>query len=83
MVEPSSAWEFGERDVVPKWSWLPRSVGDLAQVETRWPAALAYPCIRDGKLSHSHMAAVLPEFRDLGIGRLLLLAQRGHARAFP
>ena len=42
--------------------------------------ALAYPGIRDGKpYLHSHMAAVLPEFRDLGIGRLLKLAQRDDA----
>ena len=30
---------------------------------------------------HSHMAAVLPEFRDLGIGRRLKLAQREDALA--
>ncbi len=44
--------------------------------------ALAYPGIRDGKpYLHSHMAAVLPEFRDLGIGRQLKLAQREEALA--
>jgi predicted GNAT superfamily acetyltransferase len=38
---------------------------------------LAYPGIRDGKpYLHSHMAAVLPEFSDLGIGRKLKMAQR-------
>ena len=44
--------------------------------------ALAYPGIRDGKpYLHSHMAAVLPEFRNLGIGRMLKLAQRDDALA--
>jgi predicted GNAT superfamily acetyltransferase len=43
---------------------------------------LAYPGIRDGKpYLHSHMAAVLPEFSDLGIGRKLKLAQREDALA--
>jgi predicted GNAT superfamily acetyltransferase len=43
---------------------------------------LAYPGIRDGKpYLHSHMAGVLPEFRDLGIGRQLKLAQRDDALA--
>ena len=43
---------------------------------------LAYPGIRDGRpYLHSHMAAVLPEFRDLGIGRRLKLVQREDALA--
>ncbi|MGB7025170.1 MAG: GNAT family N-acetyltransferase [Candidatus Acidiferrales bacterium] len=36
----------------------------------------------DGKpMIHSHMTAVLPEFRDRGIGRMLKLAQRNDALA--
>jgi predicted GNAT superfamily acetyltransferase len=41
---------------------------------------LAYPGIRRGvPYLHSHMAAVLPELQDLGIGRRLKLAQRDEA----
>jgi len=80
-------WGFGERDVVPSQMYVVACktggqvfgafVGDgLAGF------ALAYPGIRDGKpYLHSHMAAVLPEFRDLGIGRSLKLAQREDALA--
>jgi predicted GNAT superfamily acetyltransferase len=80
-------WGFGERDVVPSQMYVVASktggqvfgafVGDkLAGF------ALAYPGIRDGRsYLHSHMAAVLPEFRDLGIGRSLKLAQREDALA--
>jgi predicted GNAT superfamily acetyltransferase len=44
--------------------------------------ALAFPAIRDGHVHlHSHMAAVLPEYQDRGIGRKLKLAQREEALA--
>lgn len=42
---------------------------------------LAFAGVRDEYYLHSHMAAVLPEYRDQGIGRLLKLAQREDALA--
>lgn len=80
-------WEFGERDVVPSQMYVVAAkiggqtlgafVGDKMA-----GFVLAYPGIRDGRpYLHSHMAAVLPEFRDLGIGRRLKLAQREDALA--
>src|SRR5271166_6528955 len=80
-------WGFVERDVVPSQMYVVASkVG--GQVlgafvgEKMAGFILAYPGIRDGRpYLHSHMAAVLPEFRDLGIGRPLKLAQREDALA--
>jgi predicted GNAT superfamily acetyltransferase len=78
-------WGFGERDVVPSQMYVVASKigGQIfgAFVEGKLAGfVLAYPGIRDGKpYLHSHMAAVLPEFRDLGIGRKLKLAQREDA----
>jgi predicted GNAT superfamily acetyltransferase len=80
-------WEFGERDVVPSQMYVVAAkiggqtlgafVGDKMA-----GFVLAYPGIRQGRsYLHSHMAAVLPEFRDLGIGRMLKLAQRDDALA--
>src|SRR5664279_1725322 len=80
-------WEFGERDVVPSQMYVVAAKigGQIfgAFVDGKMAGfVLAYPGIRDGKsYLHSHMAAVLPEFRDLGIGRLLKLAQRDDALA--
>ena len=80
-------WEFGERDVVPSQMYVVAAKigGQIfgAFVDGKMAGfVLAYPGIRDGKpYLHSHMAAVLPEFRDLGIGRLLKLAQRNDALA--
>ena len=78
-------WGFSERDVVPSQMYVVAAkiggqvlgafVGDIMA-----GFVLAYPGIRDGMpYLHSHMAAVLPEFRDLGIGRQLKLAQRKDA----
>ena len=80
-------WEFGERDAVPSQMYVVAAkIGGQvfgAFVEGKIAGfALAYPGIRDGNpYLHSHMAAVLPEFRDLGIGRMLKLAQRDDALA--
>ena len=80
-------WRFGERDVVPSQMYVVAAkIGGQvlgAFVEDRMVGfALAYPGIRDGRpYLHSHMAAVLPEYRDLGIGRQLKLAQRDDALA--
>lgn len=78
-------WGFGERDVVPSQMYVVAAkiggqvlgafVGDKMA-----GFVLAYPGIRDGRpYLHSHMAAVLPEFRDLGIGRMMKFAQRDDA----
>src|ERR1035438_299783 len=80
-------WKFAERDVVPSQMYVVASkVGGQvlgAFVGDKMAGfILAYPGIRDGRpYLHSHMAAVLPEYRDLGIGRRLKLAQREDALA--
>jgi predicted GNAT superfamily acetyltransferase len=80
-------WGFGERDVVPSQMYVVASkIGGqilAAFVEHKMIGfVLAYPGIRNGAAYlHSHMAAVLPEFQDLGIGRKLKLAQRDDALA--
>lgn len=44
--------------------------------------AMSLPGIREGRpYLHSHMLAVLPEYRNRGVGRLLKLAQRDEALA--
>jgi predicted GNAT superfamily acetyltransferase len=80
-------WRFAERDVVPSQMYVVAAkiggqvLGAFID-DTMAGFALAYPGIRDGEpYLHSHMAAVLPEFRDLGIGRRLKLAQREDALA--
>src|ERR1035437_1981391 len=80
-------WKFTDRDVVPAQMYVVASKigGQALAAFVRGRMAgfiLAYPGIRDGKpYLHSHMAAVLPEFSDLGIGRKLKLAQREDALA--
>jgi len=80
-------WGFVERDVVPSQMYVvaDKIGGQVmgAFVGDRIAGfALAYPGIREGTpYLHSHMAAVLLEFRDLGIGRQLKLAQRDDALA--
>ena len=88
MVELEFAvWGFGERDVVPSQMYVVAAkIGGQvlgAFVEDKMAGfVLAYPGVRDGHpYLHSHMAAVLPEYRDLGIGRRLKLAQRDDALA--
>lgn len=80
-------WGFGQRDVVPSQMYVVavktggQVIGAFLE-EKLIGFALAYPGIRDGQpYLHSHMAAVLPQFRDLGIGRSLKLAQRDDALA--
>ena len=80
-------WKFTDRDVVPSQMYVVASkIGGQALAafvrEKMAGFVLAYPGIRDGKpYLHSHMAAVLPEFNDLGIGRRLKLVQREDALA--
>ena len=86
MVElEAKVWGFSERDVVPSQMYiLAAKIG--GQVLGSFVGdemvgfVLAYPGIREGRpYLHSHMAAVLPEFRNSGIGRELKLAQREDA----
>jgi predicted GNAT superfamily acetyltransferase len=88
MVElEMQVWGFRELDVVPSQMYVVASkIGGQvlgAFVGNKLAGfVLAYPGIRDGMpYFHSHMAAVLPEYRDLGIGRRLKLAQREDALA--
>jgi predicted GNAT superfamily acetyltransferase len=88
MVELEFAvWGFGERDVVPSQMYVVAAkIGGQvlgAFIDDKMVGfALAYPGIRDGlPYLHSHMAAVLPEYRDFGLGRQLKLAQRDDALA--
>jgi predicted GNAT superfamily acetyltransferase len=88
MVEVEfQVWQFWERDVVPSQMYVVASKigGQVLGAfvgETMAGFVLAYPGIRHGQpYLHSHMAAVLPAFRDLGIGRRLKLAQRDDALA--
>ena len=80
-------WGFRERDVVPSQMYVVahKIGGQVLGAFVGGKIAgfvLAYPGIRDGRpYLHSHMAAVLAEFRDLGIGRQLKLAQREDALA--
>ncbi|HZD31339.1 MAG TPA: GNAT family N-acetyltransferase [Candidatus Angelobacter sp.] len=80
-------WGFGERDVVPSQVYVVASktggqvLGAYAGARLAG-FALAFPGIRNGvPYLHSHMAAVLPELRDAGVGRKLKLAQREDALA--
>ena len=86
MVELEIAvWKFVERDVVPSQMYVvaAKTGGQILGAfvgEKMAGFLLAYPGIRDGwPYLHSHMAAVLPEYRDLGIGRRLKLGQREEA----
>ena len=86
MVElESKVWSFDDGDLVPSQMYVVaakiggQAIGAFAG-RKMVGFVLAYPGIRDGKAYlHSHMAAVLPEFRELGIGRRLKLAQREDA----
>jgi predicted GNAT superfamily acetyltransferase len=80
-------WGFQERDVVPSQMYVVAAktggqvLGAFAG-EVMVGFVLGYAGIRDGNpYLHSHMAAVLPGYRDLGVGRRLKLAQRDDALA--
>jgi predicted GNAT superfamily acetyltransferase len=88
-----AVWGYSDGDLVPRRMFLlAQHIG--GQVlgafvlepgeadETIVGFALAWPGYRNGKpYLHSHMLAVLPEYRDLGLGRRLKLAQREDAIA--
>ena len=80
-------WGYSEREACPAILFVvaARTGGQVMGAfdgERMIGFALAYAAIHDGEAYlHSHMAAVLPEYRDLGVGRELKLAQRADALA--
>jgi predicted GNAT superfamily acetyltransferase len=83
-------WGYEERDIIPRRLFVvARRVG--GQVFGAFPEAepdkmigfaMALPGIRNGEpYLHSHMLAVLPSWRNAGVGRRLKLAQRDEAMA--
>jgi predicted GNAT superfamily acetyltransferase len=88
-----AVWGYSDGDLVPRRMFLlaqhiggqvlgafVREAGEVD--ETIVGFALAWPGYRNGKpYLHSHMLAVLPEYRNLGLGRKLKLAQRDDALA--
>jgi predicted GNAT superfamily acetyltransferase len=88
-----AVWGYSDGDLVPRRMFLlaQHIGGQVLGAFVREPGsadeiivgfALAWPGYRDGKpYLHSHMLAVLPEYRNLGLGRKLKLAQRDDALA--
>jgi predicted GNAT superfamily acetyltransferase len=82
-----SVWQFPDLDIIPRRMFVvARAVG--GQVLGAWDGdslagfALAIPGIRQGRpYLHSHMLAVLPEYRNRGIGAQMKFAQREDALA--
>ena len=82
-------WGYEDNDIVPRRMFLlaQRIGGQVigafpARGETQKMAGFAFalPAYRNGQVYlHSHMLAVLPEYRNAGIGRRLKLAQRDDA----
>ena len=82
-----AVWGYSDSDVVPKRVFLvaQRIGGQVLGAfdgEALVGFAMALPGYRDGKpYLHWHMLAVLPEYRNAGLGRRLKLAQRDDALA--
>lgn len=80
-------WGYSDGDVVPRRMFLvaQRIGGQVFGAfdgETLIGFAMALPGYRDGRAYlHSHMLAVLPQYRNAGVGRRLKLAQREDAIA--
>lgn len=80
-------WGYSDRDAAPAIMLVVADktggqvIGAFAG-DTMVGFAVAYPAIEAGhSYLHSHMTAVLPEYRDCGVGRELKLAQRADALA--
>jgi predicted GNAT superfamily acetyltransferase len=80
-------WGYSDGDVIPRRVFVVAEriggqvIGAFAG-ETLVGFAMSLPGYRDGlPYLHSHMLAVLPEYRNAGIGRRLKLAQRDDAIA--
>ncbi len=80
-----AVWGYSDGDVIPRRVFLvaQRIGGQVIGAfdgETIVGFAMALPGFRDGlPYLHSHMLAVLPEYRNAGLGRRLKLAQRDDA----
>jgi predicted GNAT superfamily acetyltransferase len=82
-----AVWGYSDGDLIPKRVFIvaERIGGQVIGAfdgDAMVGFAMALPGYRDGKpYLHSHMLAVLPEYRNLGLGRRLKLAQRDDALA--
>jgi predicted GNAT superfamily acetyltransferase len=82
-----AVWNYSDGDLIPRRMFLlaQRIGGQVLGAfvgETIVGFAMALPGYRDRRpYLHSHMLAVLPEYRNLGLGRQLKLAQRDDALA--
>jgi predicted GNAT superfamily acetyltransferase len=82
-----AVWGYSDGDLIPKRVFIvaQRIGGQVIGAFDRDVMvgfAMALPGYRDGKsYLHSHMLAVLPEYRNAGLGRRLKLAQRDDALA--
>jgi predicted GNAT superfamily acetyltransferase len=80
-------WGYSDGDVIPRRVFLvaQRIGGQVIGAfdgDVQIGFAMSLPGYRDGRsYLHSHMLAVLPQYRNLGIGRRLKLAQRDDAIA--
>jgi predicted GNAT superfamily acetyltransferase len=80
-------WGYNDGDVIPRRVFVvaQRIGGQVIGAfdgGTLIGFAMSLPGYRDGKpYLHSHMLAVLPQYRNLGVGRSLKLAQRDDAIA--
>jgi predicted GNAT superfamily acetyltransferase len=78
-------WGYNDGDVIPRRMFVvaQRIGGQVMGAfdgDTMVGFAMSLPGYRDGRsYLHSHMLAVLPEYRNLGVGRRLKLAQREDA----
>lgn len=82
-----AVWGYSDGDLVPKRVFIvaQRIGGQVLGAydgNTLVGFAMAFPGYSEGKpYLHSHMLAVLPEYRNAGLGRRLKLAQRDDALA--
>jgi predicted GNAT superfamily acetyltransferase len=82
-----AVWGYSDNDLIPKRVFIvaDRIGGQVIGAfdrETLVGFAMSLPGYRDGKpYLHSHMLAVLPQYRNAGLGRRLKLAQRDDALA--
>ena len=82
-----AVWGYSDSDLIPKrvFTVAQRIGGQVIGAfdgEAMVGFAMSFPGYRDGRAyMHSHMLAVLPEYRNAGLGRRLKLAQREDALA--
>ena len=82
-----AVWGYSDGDLIPKRVFIvAQKIG--GQVLGAWDGdvivafAMSFPGYRDGRpYFHSHMLAVLPQYRNAGLGRQMKLAQRADALA--